>query len=86
MFISRIKQLRLEKGESQESLALKSGVSQMTISSIERGTKGISLATAVTISNALEVCIYELFEYGCPMYSTCTRDGKKVLHCYMLKE
>lgn len=53
--------VRTSKGLSQKSLALKCGVSQQAISSIENGRRQPSLVTARKIATVLNCTINELF-------------------------
>jgi transcriptional regulator with XRE-family HTH domain len=59
----RIKQVRLEKGFSQEQLGLAIDVSQTYISEIESGTHNISLYVAYKIANSLGVRIDDLTNF-----------------------
>jgi transcriptional regulator with XRE-family HTH domain len=54
----KVAQLRLEKGWSQQQLAVKAGLHAMTVSEIERqgrGTKEPRLATVEALAQALNV-------------------------------
>ncbi len=52
---ARIQRFRLERCMSQENLAEAAAVSRVYVSNLERGEKGISLETFVSILNALEI-------------------------------
>lgn len=56
-----VKKYRLEKGISQEKLAEITGLHRTYISSVERGTRSISLNNIQKLAIALEVEIYKLF-------------------------
>lgn len=53
----KIKDKRLKLGITQEQLAEKCDISVSYIAHIERGTKSLSLETAVKVSNALNVSL-----------------------------
>jgi transcriptional regulator with XRE-family HTH domain len=55
-----IRELRQKRGETQEQLAPRSGISPKTLSLIERGEANPTWATARDISAALGVSISEL--------------------------
>ncbi len=61
-FGKRIRQLRKEKGMSQEKLAEKSGLHNTYIGQIERGEKNASLETIEKLANGLDISVGELFE------------------------
>lgn len=56
-----IRNLRTSMGLSQESLSIKTGVPRAYISDVERGKINITLDKIITISNALNVSIAQLF-------------------------
>lgn len=58
-----IKELRKQKGMSQEDLALACQVSRQTINAIENNKYDPSLALAFELSSVLGVTIDELFIY-----------------------
>ena len=58
----RIKQIRNEKGMSQEELSVKSGISRTIISGLESGTRtNTSADTLLKIADALGVGVEEIF-------------------------
>ena len=56
-----LKELRLEKGLSQESLANQSYIDRTYISDIEKGERNISLKIIEQLSGALQISLSELF-------------------------
>lgn len=58
---NRMKQLRQEKGVSQERMAEMVGVSRQTIISIERGRYNPSLPLAIQIARCFETIVEEVF-------------------------
>jgi transcriptional regulator with XRE-family HTH domain len=58
----RLKQLREQKGLSQEALAALCDLHRTYIGLIERGERGLSIATVELIAKALDVAPYRLFE------------------------
>ena len=56
----RIKELRMERGISQNQLAKKAGISQAGLSAIESTTKNPSMQTLQLIANALDVPVAQL--------------------------
>ncbi|MBA2939863.1 helix-turn-helix transcriptional regulator [Paenibacillus sp. CGMCC 1.16610] len=77
----RIRDLRKAKGYSQEYLAEISGFHYTYIGGLERAQKNVTLANLIKIANALEVGIYDLFEYTKLNFSTDkkTSDIEKIL-------
>ena len=59
---ARIRELRLQRGLSQEKLAELCGLNRSYIGEIERGRANITLATLVTIAQQLQTTASELFE------------------------
>lgn len=64
-FGNKVKQLRLEKGLSQEALAHKADIDRTYLPGIEKGTRNSSIKVANKIAIALEITFSELvnFEY-----------------------
>lgn len=60
-FGERVRELRKEKGLSQESLALVCGLDRTYIGGVERGERNISLINIYKIAEALGVDAKELF-------------------------
>lgn len=60
----RIKELRKSKGLSQEELAEKAETSPNYLSRMERGTENPTLDMLIKLSNALEVEMWEMFDFG----------------------
>lgn len=58
----KVKEIRLKRNYSQNELSNRSGVSQSTISSLERGEKSPSESTLVLLAKALRVPVSELLE------------------------
>ena len=61
---SRIKELRKSKGLSQEALAEKAETSPNYLSRMERGTENPTLDMLIKLSTALEVEMWEMFDFG----------------------
>lgn len=61
-FGNNVKKFRLEKGLSQETLALESGLDRTYIPGIEKGERNVSINVIEKISKGLKVEIKELFE------------------------
>ena len=59
-FGNHLRQLRKEKGYSQEKLAFEAGLHPTYISMIETGKKQPSLSTLVSIARSLDVKLGEL--------------------------
>lgn len=66
----RIAKLRKQKGMSQEDFADTSGKMINTISNIERGLSDPKVTTLMSISQALNISIEELFSENKPQQST----------------
>ncbi|MBB3131299.1 transcriptional regulator with XRE-family HTH domain [Paenibacillus rhizosphaerae] len=60
---ARLRDLRKEKGLTQESLGEKGGFHFSYIGQIERGEKNVALLNLAKIAEALEVDISQLFTY-----------------------
>lgn len=61
-FGSNVKKFRINKGWSQEKLALKAELDRSYIPSIEKGERNISIVVIEKISIALEIEIKEFFD------------------------
>lgn len=61
-FGKKIKELRLEKGLSQEAFAHLANIDRTYISSIEKGERNVSIVVVERIAKALDVEITELFK------------------------
>ena len=57
-----LKELRKEKGLSQESLGYQSDIDRTYISDIEKGERNISLKIIKRLSEALQISLSELFK------------------------
>jgi transcriptional regulator with XRE-family HTH domain len=60
-FGKKLRQLRKERGFSQESLALVSGLDRTYVGSVERGERNISLINIYKIASALGISPKEFF-------------------------
>ena len=58
----RLRNLRVQRGWSQEVLAERSGLHRTYISSIERGQRNVALDNIVRLAEALEVSAADLFQ------------------------
>lgn len=58
----RIRQLRLERGLTQEQLAERATLDDKGVQAIERGKTNVTMASVVAIAKALQVDLAELFE------------------------
>ena len=61
-FGENVKLLRIEKGWSQEKLALNADLDRTYIQSIEKGARNVSITVIEKIATALEVKIIELLK------------------------
>ena len=61
-FGDKLRELRKQKGLSQEGLALKSGLHRTYISDIERGSRNLSLKNIEKIAKALGLATKSLLE------------------------
>ena len=62
-FGKQVKKLRLEKGLSQEALALLADLDRTYIPSIEKGERNVSITVIEKIANALETSINDLMNF-----------------------
>jgi len=60
----RIQELRKKQGLSQEDLSEKAATSPNYLSRIERGTENPTLDMLIKLSRALEVEMWEMFDFG----------------------
>ena len=63
LFGQNMKEIRQEKGISQEKLAFDAGLDRTYISGVERGKRNISLINIIKISESLNVNIKDLFKW-----------------------
>lgn len=61
-FGERVREVRIEKGLSQEQLAYLADVHRTYIGMIERAEKNITLINIEKIANALDISINEIFK------------------------
>ena len=57
----RIRQLRIQKGFSQEDLGMKAKIHRTYIGSVERGEQNVSIINIERIARALGISLAELF-------------------------
>lgn len=62
VFGQRVRELRQEKGYSQESFADAAGLHRTYIGSIERGEQNVSIDNIARLAKALRVSISALFQ------------------------
>ncbi len=60
-FGNALRELRAERGVSQEAVALEAGLNRGYYSGIERGVRNVALANIVKIADALGVPVSEVF-------------------------
>lgn len=58
----RVKELRLEKGLSQEKLANIAGVDRTYMTQVENGSRNLSIQNIKKICNALEITLTQFFD------------------------
>ena len=61
-FGKRVRELRTDKGLSQEALAYKAGIDRTYMTDVENGKRNVSVQNIEKIIIALEVSILEFFE------------------------
>ena len=61
LFGDRMKEIRLEKGVSQEALAAAADLHRTYVSSVERGERNVSIVNIARLADALNVPIREFF-------------------------
>ena len=59
---SRIRQLRKERGLSQDRLALECNLTQTYISQIERGERNVSVLAIQLLAQAMGITLAQLFD------------------------
>jgi transcriptional regulator with XRE-family HTH domain len=62
-FGSRVRELRLKTGLSQEEFAFKVGVHRTYLGGIERGERNPSLKNIAAIAKALDITLSDLFSF-----------------------
>jgi len=62
-FGKRIRELRLERGLSQEALAFKSGMHRTYLGSVERGERNPSLKNIAAVAKALGISLSQMFSF-----------------------
>ena len=62
LFGNRVKEIRIEKGLSQDYLALASGIDRPQISKIEQGKINVTLDTMARLAKALDIKVANLLE------------------------
>lgn len=60
-FGNAIRELRKERGLSQEDLALEANINRSYFSGVERGVRNLSLANIVKVADALDLEVSDLF-------------------------
>ena len=60
---NRIREIRNERGISQEALAHEAGLDRTYITSVERGKRNISIVNLQKIANALDTDLSELVKF-----------------------
>ncbi len=63
----RVKQLRLQKGLSQEALAERCGLDRTYVSGIERGVRNPTLEVLHIIASGLNIDLASLFVFSDPI-------------------
>jgi transcriptional regulator with XRE-family HTH domain len=61
LFGERVRQLRKQRGLSQEDFASLSGIDRSYMGSIERGEKNVTIVKVFQIADALQVYVGDLF-------------------------
>ncbi len=65
-FGQRVRQLRLDRGVTQEEVAHRAGIHVTYLSGIERGVRNPSLTSIYALAAALEVPVSQLFAFVPP--------------------
>lgn len=63
MFGLRVKELRIEKGITQEDLAFKIGVDRSYMGFVERGERNPTLGKIMKIAEVLKIKVRDLFSF-----------------------
>jgi len=63
LFGQRLREIREQKGLSQERLAALAGLNRTYISKIERGERTVSIKTVAALAQGLEVEAKDLFDF-----------------------
>jgi transcriptional regulator with XRE-family HTH domain len=63
----KVKKFRINKGWSQEKLALNAGLDRTYIPSIEKGERNVSIVVIEKIAIALDVDIKDFFDSNSPI-------------------
>ncbi len=63
VFSKRLREVRLDRNLSQETLAQKAKVSRNFIGMLERGERNITIATLEDIAKALNIEVWELLKF-----------------------
>jgi transcriptional regulator with XRE-family HTH domain len=61
-FVVRLKQLRADRGMTQEQVANKAGISRVYVARLETGKQDPTLTTMMKLAKALKVTVGELVE------------------------
>lgn len=61
-FGNRLKELRAQKGISQEKFALQIGMNRTYYASVEAGRRNVSLRNILKIAEGLDISLSELFK------------------------
>jgi len=64
LFGRRLAQIRRNKGWSQETLSLESGIARSYLGGVERGQRNIALINICKLAGALEIPAGELFVFS----------------------
>jgi transcriptional regulator with XRE-family HTH domain len=85
---NRIRQVRKEKGLSQEQVGELADFHYSYIGRIERGEKNISLLTLSRIANALKVGVHQLFSYALELEELTDKEKevREILHLLMSQD
>ncbi|PJK01950.1 transcriptional regulator [Lysobacteraceae bacterium NML03-0222] len=63
LFGQRLTSIRKAKGQSQEQLALNSGIARSYLSGIERGQRNVALLNICKLAKTLGIPVSELFRF-----------------------